>query len=263
MALRKRSSWQVFRSVVFALIVRELRTRFGKWRLGYVWAILEPLLSITVLVLVVTFLRGRSPWFGIPVPVFVAVGFMLFFFFRILSVAAVNAITANSALFGYRQVKPFDTLVARMILETIIFLGSALAIMFIGHWFFGLDVIPYDPIRAMAVVVLMVIVGFGLGLLFSVLGALNPEAAKLVPLMNRPLLFLSCVMYPLAAVPEHLRPFILWNPLVHAIEQFRLAMFPFYPADGTSLFFLFQWAIVSMALGTLVYMAKRHKLVAT
>ncbi|EJT6891870.1 ABC transporter, partial [Escherichia coli] len=41
-----RSSFQVLRDVTFGLLIRELKTRFGSYRLGYAWALLDPLLMI-------------------------------------------------------------------------------------------------------------------------------------------------------------------------------------------------------------------------
>ncbi|ETJ41004.1 ABC-2 type transporter, partial [human gut metagenome] len=37
-----RSGFEVQVAAVKALFFREIRTRFGKFRLGYLWAILEP-----------------------------------------------------------------------------------------------------------------------------------------------------------------------------------------------------------------------------
>lgn len=262
-AMRKRSGFQIFQSVVFALLIRELKTRFGVWRLGYFWAILEPLLSIAALSLVVTFLRGRQPWYGIPVPVFVACGFLLFLYFRILSTQAANSISSNRGLFGYRQVKPFDTLASRAVLETLIFLGTMLCMALIGYWFFGYNLKPDDPLKLIMVIILLIAFSFGLGLIFAVFGALNPELAKLLPVLNRPLLFISCVMYPFAAVPDRLKGWLIWNPLLHAIEEFRGAMFLDYPNHDTSLLYLLQCSIVLMSFGLLIYTSQRHKLVAT
>ena len=48
--------------VIHALIIRETRTRFGDSKLGYGWALLEPILHITMLSLVFAVLmRGRPP----------------------------------------------------------------------------------------------------------------------------------------------------------------------------------------------------------
>ena len=48
--------------VVHALIIRETRTRFGDSKLGYGWALLEPIAHILMLSLVFAVLmRGRPP----------------------------------------------------------------------------------------------------------------------------------------------------------------------------------------------------------
>ncbi|MFW7379737.1 MAG: ABC transporter permease [Oligoflexus sp.] len=263
MRSRKRTSFQIFRSVVFALIVREMKTRFGVWRLGYIWAILEPLIGISALVVIISFIRGREPWFNIPVPVFVACGFMLFQYFRTLSTQAANSINSNKALFGYRQVKPFDTLVSRTILETLIFISTVATLSVIGYWFFDYNLMPHDPLRAGLVILLLIVVSFGLGLSFAVFGTLFPELAKLLPVISRPLLFISCVMYPLASIPSNMQHWLLWNPLLHAIEQFRYSMFPYYPGEETSILYLLKSAIFVTTIGLLVYTSQRHKLVST
>ena len=48
--------------VIHALIIRETRTRFGDAKLGYGWALLEPILHILMLSLVfAVMMRGRPP----------------------------------------------------------------------------------------------------------------------------------------------------------------------------------------------------------
>lgn len=44
-----RSGFEVQKVTVEALFLREIRTRFGKFRLGYLWAILEPSAHLLIL----------------------------------------------------------------------------------------------------------------------------------------------------------------------------------------------------------------------
>ena len=44
-----RSSWQIMCDSVHALLMREIKTRFGSNRLGYFWAIAEPIAQAAVL----------------------------------------------------------------------------------------------------------------------------------------------------------------------------------------------------------------------
>lgn len=41
--------FSVFRSVVFALFLRKIKTGFEKNRLGYIWTIIEPMIQIIIL----------------------------------------------------------------------------------------------------------------------------------------------------------------------------------------------------------------------
>jgi len=47
-----RTPWQIQKSVVFALFLRELKTRFGAYKFGYVWLLLEPMAHVIVLSLI-------------------------------------------------------------------------------------------------------------------------------------------------------------------------------------------------------------------
>lgn len=46
--MEKRSSFQIQLAVINALMIRELKTRFGRYRMGLVRALLEPLIQILV-----------------------------------------------------------------------------------------------------------------------------------------------------------------------------------------------------------------------
>lgn len=74
-----RSSFQVLRDVTFGLLIRELKTRFGSYRLGYAWALLDPLLIISAFSLIFG-LRGHSGFGGAPAPLFMTAAICHFFF---------------------------------------------------------------------------------------------------------------------------------------------------------------------------------------
>ena len=54
------SRWSVETSVLYALFVRELKTKFGRSRLGYLWAIFEPLAHIGVMITLIGFLKNTT-----------------------------------------------------------------------------------------------------------------------------------------------------------------------------------------------------------
>jgi capsular polysaccharide transport system permease protein len=51
-SLMVRSGLEVQQATVKALFLREIKTRFGKYRLGYFWAVLEPAAHLLVLMVI-------------------------------------------------------------------------------------------------------------------------------------------------------------------------------------------------------------------
>jgi capsular polysaccharide transport system permease protein len=258
-----RTSYEIQKAVVFALFVRELKTRFGKYRLGYVWALIEPLVHVIVLSAIWSIL-GRTEFMGIPVPLFLVTGIVPFLFFRSVVSRGINAIEANRGLFGFRQVRPVDTVLARILLESIVYFLAYLVLLFIGGWFLGYDVSMHNPLGLIAVNALLFFLSLGLGLLSAVYGALYPEIMKLVPMiLLRPLYFISGILFPLYMIPSDYHSWLLWNPLLHVVELNHAYFFRSFESPETSLMFVFISAVTSLTLGLLAYRANWMRVLAT
>ena len=80
--------------VIGALMLRELRVRFGRTKLGYLWAVLQPVGWIVMLSLVFG-LIGRLPGFGDNMPLFFATGVLPFLLFQQTTAQLGNADTSK------------------------------------------------------------------------------------------------------------------------------------------------------------------------
>ena len=67
--------------VVHALVMRDVKSRYGGRRLGFLWALIEPLMMIGVFI-GLFHLMGRSSQGGIAAPLFFVTAFAPFFMFR-------------------------------------------------------------------------------------------------------------------------------------------------------------------------------------
>ena len=75
-----RTPLQIMFDTIFALMMRELKTRFGAKKLGYFWAIIEPAAQASIMAIMFS-LIGRSSLSGVPVALFLISGIMPFKFF--------------------------------------------------------------------------------------------------------------------------------------------------------------------------------------
>ncbi|PJF20533.1 MAG: phosphate ABC transporter permease, partial [Phototrophicales bacterium] len=154
---KPRSSLVVTRDVIFALYLRELKARFGLYRLGLAWALLEPVAVIAILSTI------KSMWFGdsvqgIEYPIFFMLGFMGYQIFNKLTNQAAASINANRGLFNFRQVRPIDAIASRVLLEVVIdvFVFGFLAL---GFLWLGFDMQVHNPLLFLAVVFNLILLG--------------------------------------------------------------------------------------------------------
>ena len=66
-----------------------------------------------------------------------------------------------------------------------------------------------------------VILTLGLAWMLAAIGVFLRDVGQLIGVVTTVMLFLAPVFYPVTAVPERLRPFIMANPLTFIIEQAR------------------------------------------
>ncbi len=250
-SLMVRSGLEVQQAAVKALFLREIKTRFGKYRLGYLWAILEPAAHLLILLAVFGYIMHRTMP-DISFPVFLLNGLIPYFLFSNISTRSIGAIEANQGLFNYRPVKPVDTIIARTLLETLIYSGVYIVLMCIVG-VFGEKITITSILTLILTWSLLILFAFGFGLIFMVLGKTFPEAEKFLPIVLKPLYFISCVMFPLHAIPKEFWPYLLWNPIIHAVELSRESVVAGYVSEGVSLNYLALCALVALFLGLAVY----------
>ncbi len=256
-----RSSFQVLRDVTFGLLIRELKTRFGSYRLGYAWALLDPLLMIGAFTLIFG-MRSSGGFGGVPAPLFITASYLPFLFFRNVVTKLQSAVSANMGLFCYRQVTPFATFIARFILEVIIGLVVG-CVLVLGLLWFGFDATPDDPLLVITIYFLLMTFSFSLGIIFCVICDLFKEANKFLDLLMMPLMFISCVMYPLATIPSQYQHFFIWNPLVHAVELIRCGWIAGYVSPDVSWGYLSSLTLVLLTFAMSCYRLSHRRLIAS
>jgi len=261
--LPKRPPLSIVKSVIFALILREVQGRFGKNRLGAFWFVFEPMAHVLILLLIFSTLRSRyMP--GIEMPLFLLHGIIPFLAFRNITLKSMEAVNANRGLLAYRQVKPFDMVSARAIVEALLMSCVYLLIMAALGWFFGFDIAIHQPLQWLTTLAVGGALAFGSALVFCVVIDALPEIAAMIRIMFMPLYILSGVIFPLWVIPKDFLPLLLWNPYLHLIELLREHSIAYYPKVAeVNLAYPAAFALVTLFIGLGLYRARRLHLVAS
>ena len=259
MKIAQQSPWQIQKSVVFALFIRELSSRFGRFKLGYVWAVAEPFFTILAFCLI-RIAMGSGSIEGLAFPIFFASGMLIYTIFNNIGQAMIGLVESNLALMNYQRIKPMDPLIARSILEIII---SAISIFTIlgGFYWAGYSFTWNNTLGFIAVFILISAFSFGVGCIFAVVSLLFQEFKKIAPIVIRPTFFISGIFFSTNSIPEHLLPYLLWNPILHAIELGRDVMFVEYNCAHASWSYLSFSTLASLALGLALFQFYQKKLV--
>jgi capsular polysaccharide transport system permease protein len=252
------TAWTTQKNVVFALFTRELKARFSHFRLGYIWAIGEPLAMVAILS-AVRMAFGKQDIAGVPYPLFFATGLIPYYFFQTNISQSLNVIENNMALMNYRVVKPADPMVAKCILELIIYCGTGVIIVG-GMVTLGFKFEWNDTFGVVSVMACLIAFTLGLGLITAVVGAFIHESKKIVPILVRPFFFISGIFFPAESIPVDYREILLWNPLLHVSELIREYIFSDFQSPHGDLAYLFICSIISLFLGLYTYSMNRIRL---
>ena len=255
-----RSPMSVMRSVLHALVLREAVTRISLERGAWLWIMLEPAEHIVFLMLWHGLIQHHLiP--GINAPLFIGVGVLAFFMLRSVATRGIDAISANMALFTYRQIKAIDAVLARALLEGVLYLLIATALI-AGCAAFNVDVSIHDPLKALSGFALLWLLGLGFALTFSVCAKLIPEVGQIVKMTLGPIYYMSATLYPSSWIPASARPAFFMNPIVHGIEMIRAGFFEAYhEPDLVRPGYLALWALAFICTGLTLHLRFGKKLV--
>jgi capsular polysaccharide transport system permease protein len=256
-----RSSLSITLSVWYALLLREAVTRLSSSRAAWVWLILEPLAHVCFMLFIFTVIRMRTVS-GIDTAAWLMVGLIFYFLFKRTGTQTQNALSANKALFGYRQVKPVDTILVRAILEGLLLVVVGTVLVF-GSLLFQVDIVPDDPLIVLVAFFGLWFMGLGYGLMTSVLITLIPVSSKILGLVMRPVYMTSGAILPISHVPEPFRGWLLYNPIAHGLEAARSGMSSYYhTVPGLDIGYLYFCALFSIFFGLALHKRYAMKLVA-
>jgi len=245
--------------VIYALILRETRTRYGKTRIGYLWALFEPLAHMLIFVAIFSFIGRASPLGG-SVAMLVLTGLFPYNLFSNMATQLMNAVEANRVLLSYPHVTPFDVMIARIILEIatqIVVFSFVLLILAVQDlWDMKVD----SLIEVIVVILVTATLGAGLGLINAVLAFKFPSYTNIFGMTMRPLYFLSGIFFVVGYMSTDIQNIMYYNPIAHLIEWFRSAMYAGYESSFLDKDYLLSFTLTVVFFGLLLLRLVRHKI---
>lgn len=210
------------RSLLHSLVVRDIETRYRGTTLGYLWALVFPLMMLAVYVFVFSGIF-KSRWGGQgSVMDFVQMlycGLIVHAVFSDTLTRSPNAVLANPS-YVKKVVFPLELLPVRDLISALFnaMIGLGLLCLFLVA---TKQYIPPTAVFAPLILLPLLLLTVGFAWFLAAIGVFFRDIGQMIGIAMTVMMFLSPVFYPVSSVPELARKLIYLNPLTYPIEAMR------------------------------------------
>jgi ABC-2 type transport system permease protein len=205
-----------YRDLVAALVARDLKVRYRRSAIGFLWTMLQPLLMMLVLQAVFSSLF-RFQIQNYPLYAFAGILFWNFFSQSIL--ASMNSLKGNAGLLSKlpvpKAVFPLATVISGVV-NLAFALVPLLGLLIVTRHHLG-PALLFLPIA----ILLAALFTLGAGLLLSPLAVFFHDVVEIFGVLLTVLMYLTPIFYPMTIVPERMRFLVRFNPVRSILEVFR------------------------------------------
>ena len=223
-----RTGWQFidfaelwrFRELVWAFGFRDLKVRYRQTAVGLAWAVLQPLMTVVVFGVLISWLRGSASDGKVPYVVTSLCGMVPWQFFAAATTQATLSIAMNSQLikkvYFPRVILPLSAFVPASVDFLVSFLMLAMVMLFFG-------IVPGPQILLLPLVLAAtLVVSAAFALWLSAVNGIYRDVQFAVPFVLQLGMMISPVVYETeAVVPERWRSLYYLNPMAGLLQIYR------------------------------------------
>lgn len=222
-----------YKDLLLLLVQRDIKLKYRRSFLGYLWSIMNPLLTMIVMSVVFTRIFRRSIE---NYPVYLICGNILFSYMRDASTQAVSSVIDNSALLKKTYVPKYIFTLSKItssFVNLILSLGALLIVMLFTR-------VPFQWSNLLVFIPILELYVFcvGLGLFLGAITVFFRDMKNLWSVITLAWMYLTPIFYSLESYfendPMHMPLIALiirrFNPMYMYIQQFRSMILHYSPA---------------------------------
>lgn len=246
--------WQ-YRDLLRMFVVRDIVTLYKQTVLGPLWFFIQPVLTTVVYMVVFGGIAGISTD-GLPKILFYSAGVVTWNYFSETLTATSRTFIENAHLFGKvyfpRLIMPVSKVASGLLKFIIQF--SFFVVLLAGFILNGTLINPnINIVFVPALVFLMAGLGLGFGIIFTSLTTKYRDLNFLIQFGVQLLMYATPVIYPLSAIPEKYKFYIMLNPITYIVEGFRYAFLGVGSWSWGGLLYSTIFTFSTLILGALIF----------
>lgn len=205
-----------YRWLLIELVRRDLKTKYRRSFLGYIWSVLNPLLMMMVLTVVFsTLFKSDIPNF----PIYLLSGQLIFNFFSEATNTALTSIINNASLIKKVSMPKYIFPVSKVLSAFVNLLFSLIALVIVAivvrlefSWTILLSIFPLSYAFLFAL---------GVSMILSSMSVFFRDMVHLYGILLTVVMYFTPLFYPVTILPTIGRTLIKFNPLYHVVSMFR------------------------------------------
>jgi len=245
-----------YRELVYFFVWRDLKIRYKQTIVGALWAIFQPLAAM----LIFTFFFGRlakMPSDGIPYPIFVYVGLLLWNYFSFGLSHSSSSMVSNAniiqKIYFPRLIIPISSSLIGIV-DFIIASVILIAMMFYYHYAPNIAGIIYLPL----LLFITFLSSVGLGCFLASINVKYRDVRYVVPFFIQMVMFLTPVIYPISMLGNKYKWLLMMNPMCGVIETARGVIFNNSAVDWVLLSVSIAVSVILFIFGIMYFRKTEH-----
>lgn len=241
------------RTIVLGLAVRSFKQQYMGSALGLFWAILEPLIFISILYTIFSIGLKSGPVSDMPFSVYLISGMVAWLYFSNTLSRSLNSVSEYAYLVNNAEFRndflPIVNLVSNMMLH-VVFVVLAIVVAWVQGYhptLYTFQVIYYF----FAMVVLLL----GLSWITSATNIFLKDVSKIVAIMIQFGFWLTPIFWNINMVPEKYHWMLKLNPILYVVQGYRESLVlqtPFWHHPWEMLFY-WVFALMMLVIGGIVF----------
>lgn len=236
--------WQ-YKDLLKLLVSRNLKLKYRRSVLGYLWSVLNPLLTMVIMTIVFSTMFSRDIE---NFPVYLFCGQLLFNFMNNATHQAIFSITSNASLLKKTYVPKYIFAVSKItsgMVDLVFSLGALVIVMLVTGAKFSFYALLFP-----LVILQLYLFCIGLGLFMAQANVFFRDIQYIYNAVTTAWMYLTPIFYPIEMLPSWLENFVRYcNPMFFYVSQFRDLIYHGRMVDPTMLGLGCLAAVLAMALG--------------
>ena len=254
--LKEVSELAGYKELLINLVSRDIKKRYKRSALGFLWVMLDPLFMLLIFYVVFGHIFGKTVGRYTP---YAMAGITLWKLFSQSTSTAVTSFIVNRQLIN-KLYLPRSIFPVSVIMSALTHFAFSLVPLFLilifSHTQFGY------PILLLPVVIgLLTVFALGLALVISTLAVFFFDIVYIYNVILMAWMYLSAIFYPVSIIPQNIRFLLTLNPVYHYISLFRACLYDHEMPITGHLAYGAAFAVLSLAIGWTVYSRNKDRLV--